>query len=175
LLLHDARRAARVHENGSAISLSDQDRTRWDHATIEAALQLLESTLARGRPGRFQLEAAISAVHSRARNAKETDWTEIAELYCIHEQLAPSPAVRVNRAFALGRAIGPHAGLTLLDADPKLTAEYPYHHAVRGSLLRELGRRAEATSELELAIEKAHNAEERRQLHAMLAELREAR
>ena len=169
-LLHDARREARLRADGTATPLPEQDRARWDHTAIAEATRLLEATLAEGRPGRFQLEAAISAVHARAARAEETDWNEIAELYAILERLAPSPAVRVNRAFALGRAAGAEAGLHLLDADPTGSA-YPYVHAVRAQLLRELGKDREADAELALAIEKARNVEERRQLRAMLGDL----
>jgi RNA polymerase sigma-70 factor (ECF subfamily) len=170
-LLHDARREARLRGDGTAVPLPAQDRARWDGAAIDEATRLLEGALAEGRPGRFQLEAAISAVHCRAARAEDTDWKEIAELYAILERLAPSAAIRVNRAFAVGRAVGAAAGLRLLDADPKLSAGYPYAHAVRGELLRELGRADEATVELELAVESARNAEERRQLRVMVEQV----
>jgi RNA polymerase sigma-70 factor (ECF subfamily) len=166
-LLHDARRDARLRPDGTAVPLSEQDRARWDRTAIDDATRLLEGALTEGRPGRFQLEAAISAVHTRAERADDTDWKEIAELYAILERLAPCPAVRVNRAFAVGRAAGAEQGLRLLDADPKLVTSYPYVHVVRGELLRELGRRDEANVEIDLAVEKARNAEERRQLQAM--------
>jgi RNA polymerase sigma-70 factor (ECF subfamily) len=169
VLLHDARRAARLDVGGNTIALPNQDRTLWDHTAIANATRVLEVALAVGRPGRFQLEAAISAVHARATRAEDTDWREIAELYSILERLSPSPAVRVNRAFAVGRVSGPEAGLKLLEAGA-MAAEYPYFHTVKSALLRELGRGAEAARALVLAIEKARNPEERRQLSAMLAD-----
>ncbi|HEX3598364.1 MAG TPA: sigma-70 family RNA polymerase sigma factor, partial [Polyangiaceae bacterium] len=126
LLLHDARRGARLDGSGAPMPLPDQDRTRWDHGTIAAATELLERTLATGNPGPFQIEAAIAAVHCHARRADDTDWNEIAALYELLEAVRPIPAVRVNRAFATARAEGPAAGLALLEARTEIDASsYP--------------------------------------------------
>jgi predicted RNA polymerase sigma factor len=104
LQLHDARRDARLDEQGNPVPLPEQDRSRWDHEAIAQATELLERALAAGAPGPMQTEAAIAAVHCKARRAEETDWSEIASLYALLEGFRPTPAVRVNRAFALSQA-----------------------------------------------------------------------
>lgn len=106
-LLHEARRPARLDSEGAAVPLPEQDRTRWDRVLIEEGTAELERALAVGRPGPFQTEAAISAVHCRAPTSAETDWYEIAALYALLERMRPTPAVRINRAFALSRVEPP--------------------------------------------------------------------
>lgn len=172
LLLHDARRAARLSSSGAPIALPDQDRERWDRAAIAAATELLERALTVGPAGPFQIEAAISAVHCRARTAAETDWREIAALYALLESRRPTPAVRVNRAFAEARGDGPLAGLALLDGDGGVeTREYPYVHLVRGALLEELGRIEDARVSLQLAAKHARNRHEAEQIDARIDRL----
>ncbi len=171
LLLHDARRDARLR-GALPVPLPDQDRSRWDRDAITAATRLLERALSAGAPGPFQIEAAIAAVHSRAAAADETDWREIASLYALLETFRPTPAVRVNRAFAAGRAQGPAAGLALLEPGGAIdVGGYPYVHLVRGSLLEELGDTEEARSCLKRAAGSARNAEERAQVQARLDRL----
>jgi RNA polymerase sigma-70 factor (ECF subfamily) len=175
LLLHDARRGARLDSRSEPVPLPEQDRGRWDHAAIAAATLLLERTLAAAQPGPFQIEAAIAAVHCRAHCAADTDWPEIAALYALLETFRPAPAVRVNRAFALARADGPAAGLALIDAtDITGASSYPYVHLVRGTLLAELGRIEEARQALERAEEHARNAHEGRQIRLKIAQLEAA-
>ena len=170
--LHDARRGARFTPSGVPISLPEQDRTRWDHAAIASATAMLDRALAAKRPSPFQIEAAISAVHCRAAAADLTEWQEIADLYALLEMLRPTPAVRVNRAFAVGRASGAEAGLALLDSDDVSDASgYPYVHLVRGALLEELRRAAEASDALKQALAHARNAAEREQITRRLSEL----
>jgi RNA polymerase sigma-70 factor (ECF subfamily) len=160
-LLHEARRPARIDADGAPVPLPEQDRTRWDLTLVGEGTAELERALAVGRPGPFQTEAAISAVHCRARAAAETDWREIAALYALLEGMRPTAAVRVNRAFAVSRVDGPAAGLALLDGDSAAwAATYPYAHLVRGVLLAELGRRPEAIAELVIARDAARNAGE---------------
>ncbi len=172
LLLHDARRGARLSQQGHPIPLPEQDRERWDRDAIAAATVLLERALAAKQAGPFQVEAAIAAVHCRARSAEETDWREIAALYALLEGFRPTPAVRVNRAFAVARADGPTAGLALIDANDTVDVEkYPYVHLVKGTLLGELGRFEEARKSLALADEHARNAHERAQIRARMREL----
>lgn len=170
--LHDARRSARFDPDGSPVPLPEQDRTRWDHEAIASATALLEQALHASRPGPFQIEAAISAVHCRARSADSTDWKEIAALYSLLETFRPTPAVRVNRAFAVGKADGPGQGLALLEQGgaPDVSA-YPYVHLVRGALLEELGRHADALDALRLAHRHARNAAERAQIETRLGKL----
>jgi len=172
LLLHDARRSARLDPDGETVTLPEQDRERWDHDSIVRATELLERALAAGEAGPYQTEAAIAAVHCRARTAAETDWSEIAALYALLESLRPIPAVRVNRAFALARAKGAAAGLALLDEKATLDADaYPYVHLVRGTLLGELGQFDAARRALERAERHARNTHERAQIREQLAKL----
>jgi RNA polymerase sigma-70 factor, ECF subfamily len=172
LLLHDARRNARLGPNGETVTLPEQDRERWDHDGIRGATELLERALAEGKSGPFQTEAAIAAVHCRARAAVETDWSEIAALYALLETFRPIPSVRVNRAFAVARAKGAAAGLALLDEKAAIDADaYPYVHLVRGSLLGELGQLDGARRALEQAERHARNADERAQIREQLTKL----
>lgn len=171
LLLHDARRDARLDEGGNPVALPDQDRSRWDHAAIRDASALLERALGAGAPGPMQTEAAIAATHCRARTAGETDWDEIAALYALLEGFRPTPAVRVNRAFALGKAKGPSHGLELLArADCDVTG-YPYLHLVRGALLADAGQTAAAAASLTEAARRARNEHERRQIEERISRL----
>jgi len=170
--LHDARRSARFDASGSPVPLPEQDRTRWDHEAIASATALLEQALSAAKPGPFQIEAAISSVHCRALSAESTDWREISALYALLERFRPTPAVRVNRAFAVARSEGPSEGLALLEQDGEPDASgYPYVHLVRGALLEELGRHGEARDALLLARQHARNAAERAQVEARLAKL----
>jgi RNA polymerase sigma-70 factor (ECF subfamily) len=172
-LLHESRRPARLDGQGGAVPLPDQDRSRWDRRLIEAGTLELERALAVGRPGPFQTEAAISAVHCRAATAGDTDWNEIAALYALLERMRPTAAVRVNRAFALSRVEGPAAGLALLGAASELGEdEYPYSHLVRGVLLEELGRIDAAIDALERAREGTRNPAELMQIEGRLRRLR---
>jgi len=114
MLLHDARRNARVDDAGNLIVLEEQDRTRWDRQQIAEALPLVEQAL-RGGPGPFALQAAISALHCQAARAEDTDWRRIAGLYSLLERVQPSPVVALNRAVAVGMADGPLAALELID------------------------------------------------------------
>jgi RNA polymerase sigma-70 factor (ECF subfamily) len=171
LLLHDARRDARLDEHGSPVPLPEQDRTRWDHDAIERATALLERALAAGAPGPFQTEAAIAAVHSRARTADATEWAEIATLYTLLEGFCPTPAVRVNRAFALGKATSPAAGLELLARTDIDARSYPYVHLVRGALLADAGEVEAAATSLKEAAACARNEHERRQIEERITRL----
>lgn len=171
ILLHEARRDARLVE-GHPVPLPEQDRSRWDGAAIARATQILDRALAMSRRGPLQIEAAICAVHCRAPSAQDTDWQEIAALYDLLEPLRPTPAVRVNRAFAVARARGPQVGLALLDDRHAIDADdYPYVHLVRGTLLAELGRIEQARLHLEQARRMARNRVESAQIEAQIARL----
>ncbi len=175
LMFHDARRDARLGTSGNPVPLPEQDRARWDQTAIAEATKILNVALAMSRQGPLQIEAAISATHCRARCAGETDWREIAALYGLLEELRPTPAVRVNRAFATARAKGPHAGLALLDDRSSIDASgYPYVHLVRGTLLAELGRIEEARASLRQARGMARNSAESAQIDQPIARLGEA-
>jgi RNA polymerase sigma-70 factor, ECF subfamily len=171
LLLHEARRDARIDERGDPVALPEQDRARWDHETIRSATELLERALGAGAPGPLQTEAAIAAVHCKARTADETDWPEIALLYALLEGFCPTPAVRVNRAFALGKAKGPGEGLALLSQADIDANAYPYVHMVRAALLEESGQIGEARAQLEDAARCARNQHERRRILERLSRL----
>lgn len=169
LLLLDARRDARLDANGAPVPLPDQDRTRWDRSAITHATALLERALGAGTPGPFQIEAAIAAVHCRALSAGATEWQEIASLYALLEGFRPTPGVRVNRAFALGKARGPTEGLALLARSDIAVNGYPYVHLVRGALLADAGDAEAAVRALKEAVRCARNAHERRQIEERIS------
>jgi RNA polymerase sigma-70 factor, ECF subfamily len=172
LLLHDARRAARVDDAGELITLEDQDRTRWDQEEIGAGAGLLETALRRGRAGPYQIQAAIAACHATAPTAGATDWAQIALLYGRLAELVPSPVVRLNRAVAVAMADGPAAGLRLVE-EIEASGELPAYHllpATRADLLRRLGRHAEAAVSYREALALASTDAERRFLARRLEE-----
>ncbi|MFF4113091.1 RNA polymerase sigma factor [Streptomyces sp. NPDC001714] len=176
LLLHDARRDTRVDAAGDLVTLEDQDRTAWDRAEIDEGTALLEGALRRGRPGPYQIQAAIAACHTTAPAAADTDWSDIAGLYGELQRYVPSPVVRLNRAVAVGMAEGGAAGLALvaeLEAEADLTG-YHLLPATRADLLRRMGRTREAAESYARALELAENAAERRFLAKRLAECRSA-
>jgi RNA polymerase sigma-70 factor (ECF subfamily) len=154
LLLTDARRGARSRDTGDIILLEDQDRGRWDRAKITEGEALLEQALQAGRPGPYQLHAAIAACHSCAPAAADTDWREIAALYGELIRYEPTPVVEANRAVAVAMAEGPEAGLVILDAvgaHPQMD-RWPQFHIARAELLRRVGRFAEATDAYRAAL-----------------------
>jgi RNA polymerase sigma-70 factor (ECF subfamily) len=172
MLLHDARRRARVDAAGDLVLLEDQDRSLWDRAAIDEGRAILQAALALGRPGPYQLQAAIAAVHGDAARAADTDWRQIARLYDRLLALHPSPVVALNRAAAVAMAEGAAVGLPLVDALAETLADYHLFHAARADLLRRLGRRAEAASAYEAAAMRATNDAERRFLERRLTSLR---
>jgi predicted RNA polymerase sigma factor len=159
-----SRLGARVGPSGEPILLLDQDRARWDRLLIRRGLAALErAERLGGALGPYALQAAIAACHARATNAADTDWARIVALYDAVVQLAPSPVVELNRAVAVGMAFGPAAGLDLVDAlagEPSL-ASYHLLPAVRGDLLRKLGRYEEARAEFERSASLTENVRER--------------
>jgi RNA polymerase sigma-70 factor (ECF subfamily) len=170
MLFHDARRMTRVDDAGDLITLADQDRTRWDRTAIEEGVRVLDASLARGRPGPYQLQAAIAACHATARHADDTDWARIAQLYEVVAQLNPSPVVELNRAVAVAMADGPAAGLALVDALRDKLIGYHLLPATRADLLHRLGRTKEAKEAYQEALELAPTDAERRYLTRKLAE-----
>jgi RNA polymerase sigma-70 factor, ECF subfamily len=172
MLLQASRTATRVDADGEPVLLVDQDRARWDRALIARGLAALARAEALTRaPGRYQLQAAIAACHTRAASVDTTDWAAIAALYGELARLTPSPVIELNRAMAVSRAQGARAGLALLDRlrrEPSL-ARYHLLPAARADLLERLGRRAEAGREFERAAELAGNARQRARLLARAA------
>jgi RNA polymerase sigma factor (sigma-70 family) len=159
-----SRARARRGPSGEPILLLDQDRARWDHVLIRRGLAALERAEALGGArGPYALQAAIAACHARARTAEATDWPRIAALYDALTQLAPSPVVELNRAVAVAMAFGPAAGLEIADGLREVAQLKGYHllPAVRGDLLRKLGRHDEARAEFERAAALTRNARER--------------
>lgn len=149
MLLTDARSGARVDAHGDLVPLAEQDRLRWDHRRISEGVAILAGALPSGPVGRYQLQAAIAAVHAEAPAWADTDWLEITMLYRMLDRLAPGPTVTLNLAVAVGMAHGAEAGLTVLDgllADP-LMRDNHRRHAVRAHLLEMAGRSAEAVQE----------------------------
>jgi RNA polymerase sigma-70 factor (ECF subfamily) len=176
MLLHDARREARLDEAGDLVVLEEQDRSRWNRRQIAEALPLVEEALA-GGPGPFALQAAISAVHCQAARAVDTDWPQIVSLYDVLERLQPSPIVSLNRAVALAMASGPEAGLEIVDRLAASSDLDGYHllHAARADLLRRMGAWAEAAKSYRRALELVTNQSERRFLERRLREVRAAK
>jgi len=173
MLLHDSRRAARTGEDGELILLEAQDRSRWDASAIAEGTELVEQALRRRRPGPYQVQAAIAALHAAASSFAETDWPQISTLYDILYRLTPTPVVALNRAVAVAMADSPQAGLAVLDAisPPDALSGYHLYHATRADLLRRLGRNAEATSSYMTALHLAGTDAERAFLQRRLAEL----
>jgi RNA polymerase sigma-70 factor, ECF subfamily len=159
MLLIESRRATRTTSDGSLVLLADQDRDLWDRDLIAEGQSVVRECLRRNQPGPYQVQAAINAVHSDAPTAAATDWWQILQLYNQLLSLAPSPVVALNRAVALAEVEGPDAALTLVDA---LSLDgYHLFHAIRGDLLRRLGRKGEAARAYEAAIALTQNAAER--------------
>jgi RNA polymerase sigma-70 factor (ECF subfamily) len=158
MLLIDARRDARV-VGGDLVLLSEQDRTLWDESKIDEGRALMRICLARNRPGTYQLQAAINAVHSSAPSAARTDWQQILELYDQLMSIAPSAVVALNRAIAVAEVHGVVHALQMVDAID--LPKYHLYHAVRADLLRRIGRTADAASAYRLAIDNCENKKER--------------
>ncbi|MGP4025799.1 RNA polymerase sigma factor [Actinomadura sp. 3N407] len=159
LLLTESRRLSRRRPDGSLVLLAEQDRNLWDRALIEEGQAIVRRCLRRNRPGQYQLQAAINAVHADAATAGHTDWEQILVLYDHLLELAPTPVVALNRAIALGEVQGPAAALDLVD-ELELDGYYSFH-AARADLLRRLGRTAEAVAAYERAATMAPTEAER--------------
>lgn len=170
-LLQHSRSRARLDDAGEIILLEAQDRDSWDSALIAEGLVLVEKALRRGKPGPFQVQAAIAAVHSRARRAEGTDWREIDRLYAALEWLRPSPVVTLNRAVAVDKISGPEAALTLVEPLAEALSDYFHFHGVRGSLLADLGRVEEARATFERASTLAQTPAEKAHIRVRLAGL----
>ena len=173
MILQDSRREARMTRDGEIVLLQDQDRSRWNTDAIEEGVGLLETALRTGRPGAYQLQAAIAAVHAEARKPEDTDWRQIVLLYDTLIQHAPTPVVELNRAVAIAMDEGTERGLGIVDrlAQRGDLDQYVYLHSTRAELLRRLGRAPEARDAYEQALELAGNEAERSFLERRLSEL----
>jgi RNA polymerase sigma-70 factor (ECF subfamily) len=167
MLLTEARRPARQTPDGALVLLADQDRSLWDRALITEGQDLVRACLRRNRPGPYQVQAAINAVHSDAASAAGTDWRQIVTLYDHLLLLTPSPVVALNRAVAVAEVDGPEAGLVLVD-DVDLP-RLQLFHALRADLLRRSGRSAEAAEAYRTAMSLTRNEPERAFLERRLA------
>src|SRR5262249_9613849 len=159
MLLTEARRSARVSASGELVALNEQDRAVWDRELIAEGHALVRARLASGQaPGRYQILAAMNAVHTDARNVRDTDWSQIVALYDQLVRLDPSPIVRLNRAIATAELDGPEVALAEIDG---LSLEgYHAFHATRADLLRRLDRNEDARVAYDRAIELAGNTAE---------------
>jgi RNA polymerase sigma-70 factor, ECF subfamily len=162
MLLTESRRPARTARDGSVVRLADQDRTRWDRALIAEGQTIVRACLRRDQPGPYQVQAAISAVHSDAALAADTDWRQIVQLYDLLLRLAPTPVVALNRAIAVAELDGPAVALALVEGLD--LARYHLFHAARADLLERLGRRDEAVVAFDAALALTDNEPERRLL-----------
>jgi RNA polymerase sigma-70 factor (ECF subfamily) len=160
LLLQHARAAARLDADGAIVLLEDQDRGKWDRELIAEAHVLVQKALRHGRPGPYQVQAAIAGVHAHAARAEETDWAEIDQHYALLERLQPSPVVTLNRAVAVAKLQGPAAALAMIEPLAGALSGYFHFFGLRGALLMQLGRDEEARSAFDRAVSLAHTPQE---------------
>jgi len=144
MLLQRARAKARFDADGNVVLLEDQDRSLWSRPRIAEGLALIDKAMRHRRPGPYQIQAAIAALHARAQRAEDTDWAQIDLLYANLERLQPSPVVTLNRAVAISKVKGPLAALEMIEPLGERLAGYFYFHGVKGALLEQLGRPLEA-------------------------------
>ncbi|SLN75968.1 RNA polymerase sigma factor [Oceanibacterium hippocampi] len=170
-LFQHSRARARLDPDGNIILLDEQDRGLWNRTLIDEGRVLLEKALRKHRPGPYQVQAAIAAVHCAAPCAADTDWAEIDRLYGALESLQPSPVVTLNRAVARAKVAGPEAALALVDGLGDALQGYLYYHGVRGALLAEIGDLKAAREAITCALGLAATAAERQHLEARLAAL----
>jgi RNA polymerase sigma-70 factor (ECF subfamily) len=175
LLLQDSRSESRTAADGSLVLLPDQDRSRWDAVAIAEGRELVTAALRRRRPGPYQLQAAIAAVHAEAPTAGDTDWHQIVALYGELLRLQPTPVVRLNAAVALAMAEGAEAALPVVDRLAADLDAYPPFHAARADLLRRLERWTDAEAAYERAVASTTNDVERAFFGGRIAEVRSRR
>jgi RNA polymerase sigma-70 factor (ECF subfamily) len=173
MLLHDSRRDARASADGELIVLEDQDRSRWNRASIDEGTALVRRALSSARFGRYTIQELIAAVHADAPTPEATDWSEIVGLYGVLLSMSPSPIIELNRAVAIAMRDGPEAGLRLVDAilERGDLTEYRLAHAARADLCRRLGRTADARISYERALKLTRQEPERRFLMRRLADV----
>ncbi len=170
MILHDARRPARLTPDGELVLMEDQDRSLWDHQRIAEGERILHEAMSHGLPGSYQIQAAIAALHSTAAHALDTDWSQIASLYGVLRQVIASPVVELNRAVAVAMADGAGAGLTLIEGLIERGQLLDSHllHSAHADLLRRMGHQAAARGAYERALELVRSEPERRFLRARL-------
>ncbi|MHB8622757.1 MAG: RNA polymerase sigma factor [Sulfuricaulis sp.] len=175
MLLHESRRLARTDPNGDLILLEEQDRSQWNQDLIRESVALVEKALHSGHFGTYTLQAAIAAVHAKAKALLQTDWPQIVGLYDRLLALEPSPVIRLNRAVAIAMRDGPAAGLALIDRiqQEEELADYFWLHAAQADLYRRLGKTAEADTAYQKAMDLTQLAPARRYLQKRLMEIRQ--
>jgi RNA polymerase sigma-70 factor, ECF subfamily len=171
LLLQHARAPARLDSDGGIVLLDDQDRRLWNRGLIAEGLALIDKALRHKRPGPYQIQAAIAALHARATRPEDTDWAQIDLLYATLERMQPSPVVTLNRAVAVAKVQGPAAALAMIEPLASQLSGYFYFFGVKGALLMQLGRSAEARVAFDRAIALANSAAEAAQIQVQLDRL----
>jgi RNA polymerase sigma-70 factor (ECF subfamily) len=171
LLLQHARSKARLDGDGTIVVLEDQDRRRWDRNLIAEGLVLIDKAVRHQRPGPYQVQAAIAALHSQARRAEDTDWAQIDLLYGTLERMQPSPVVTLNRAVAVAKVRGADAALSMIEPLAEPLSGYFYFHGLRGAFLMQLGRHDEARVAFDHAIARANTATEAAHIRAQIDRL----
>ena len=171
LLLQHARTAARLDPDGNIVLLADQDRNLWDHKMIAEGFALIDKAMRHRRPGPYQVQGAIAALHSRAIRAEDTDWAQIDLLYATLERLQPSPVVTLNRAVAVAKVRGPAAALAMVEPLAAQLSGYFYFFGVKGALLMQLGRAKEARVAFDQAIALANTPAEAAHIRTQLDRL----
>jgi RNA polymerase sigma-70 factor (ECF subfamily) len=173
MLLQHARAAARFDAEGAIILLEDQDRARWHKAMIAEGSALIDKALRHRRPGPYQVQSAIAALHARAARFEDTDWAEIDQLYATLERMTPSPVVTLNRAVAVSKVKGPEATLAMIEPLASDLSGYFYFFGVKGAMLLQLGRNEEARIAFDRAIALANNAAEAAHIRTQLDRLQQ--
>ena len=171
LLLQHARAAARFDAHGQAVLLEAQDRSLWNRRMIAEGLALLDKAMRHRRPGPYQVQAAIAALHARAATAAATDWAGVDQLYATLERMQPSPVVTLNRAVVVAKVRGAEAALQMIEPLADRLAGYFYFHGARGAFLQQLGRAAEARAAFDRAISLANTAAEAAHIRQQLDRL----
>ena len=174
MLLQHARTPARLDAEGAIVLLEDQDRRLWDRGKIKEGLALIDKAMRHRRPGGYQLQAAIAALHDRAPRFEDTDWAEIELLYATLERLQPSPVVRLNRAVAVSKARGAAEALAMIEPLEDQLSGYFHFFGVKGAFLSQLGRHAEAREAWGRAIALANTAAEAAHIRLQIDKLTEA-
>jgi len=171
MMLQHARAAARFDADGNTVLLTDQDRSQWNPQLIAEGLALVDKAIRHRRPGPYQAQAAIAALHARAARAEDTDWAQIALLYGALERMQPSPVITLNRAVAVSKAEGPAAALAMIEPLARDLDSYFYFHGARGAFLFEMERRGEAKVAFDRAIALANTAAEAAHIRMQLDRL----
>lgn len=171
LLLQHARTPARLDADGAIVVLEDQDRSLWDARMITEGLALIDKAMRHRRPGAYQVQAAIAALHAHAARPEDTDWAQIELLYGTLERLQPSPVVTLNRAVAVGKVRGPAAALAMIEPLASQLSGYFYFYGVKGAFLKQLGRSDEARVAFDQAIARANTAAEAAHIRSQLDRL----